>query len=206
MSPPHYSDRDLSVSSCRQDVIWERYRSYFKVEKNWGLKTQQPVNKTEDLVKLMLLITGGTGRGVTMKSSLCSPQKQQGLLDRTYGPDSAAAGGAREAGWEKGRPDVSITLELKCWSSLFLGSLSSASLAAASLDGDGCGVGGIMGSFLGYPFTGTAFTPIFPFHTFYISLLSAEGWAAQEADLSSSGGRQEPSGHPWAPGAGSTKP
>lgn len=63
----------------------------------------------------MLLITGGTGRGgVTMKRSVCSPQKQQGLLDRTYGPDSAGAGGACEAGWEKGRPDVSITLELKC--------------------------------------------------------------------------------------------
>lgn len=49
-----------------------------------------------------------------MKRSVCSPQKQQGLLDRTYGPDSAGAGGACEAGWEKGRPDVSITLELKC--------------------------------------------------------------------------------------------
>ena len=145
MSPPHYSDCDRRVSSCRQDVIWERYRSYFKVEKNWGLRAQQPVNTAEDLVRSMLVITGGTGKGVTRKRSICSPQKQQGLLDHTYGPDSAGAGGACEAGWEKERPDVSITLELKCWSSLFLGSLSSASLAAASLDSDGCGVGCIMG-------------------------------------------------------------
>lgn len=39
------------------------------------VRVQQPVGKPEDLVKLMLGITGEMGWEVTMKRFMCSPQK-----------------------------------------------------------------------------------------------------------------------------------
>ena len=100
------------------------------------MRVQQPVSKPEDLVTLMLVITGEMGWEVTMKRFMCSPQKQKGLSDHICAPDSAAAGGVCRADWEKERPDASITLELKCCLSLLRGSLCSTHLVAASLNSD----------------------------------------------------------------------
>lgn len=80
--------------------------------------------------------------------------------------------------------------------------LPSTSLAAASLDSDWLGLGTYLGPFLGYPSMSTAFTPVFPFHTFYSFLLSADGQEAQEADLSTGQGLPY---NPWAHGARNTK-
>lgn len=97
---------------------------------------QQPVSKPEDLVELMFVITREMGWEVTMKSFMCSPQKQKGLSDCICAPNSAATGGVCWADWEKERPDASVPLELKCCLSLLLGSLCSTHLVAASLDSD----------------------------------------------------------------------
>lgn len=82
-----------------------------------------------------------------MTASICSPQEQQGLLDHTCGPRPVGGGGVYQTHWERRRPGISFTLELKYWVRSVLGALFSASLAASSFDSDG----GIFGSFSWLP-------------------------------------------------------
>lgn len=56
------------------------------------------MKKSQELVKLMLMIAGP----VTVKRSIYGPLEQQGLLDHTWGPGSAGAGGMCPADWKKG--------------------------------------------------------------------------------------------------------
>lgn len=67
------------------------------------MRSLQPVKKSQELVKLMLMIAGP----VTVKRSIYGPLEQQGLLDHTWGPGSAGARGMCPADWKKERPDAS---------------------------------------------------------------------------------------------------